>query len=282
MSEVTFEQLLECGTHFGHQTFRWNPKMKPYILTSKNKIHIINLQKTLDNLKVAQKLVAQTIKAGKSVIFVGTKKQAREIIKEEAERCGMFYVNHRWLGGMLTNYETVRKSIKKLEKIEKMEEDENQSLLTKKELSKLNKKKEKLILVLGGIRNMKKMPGLFFIVDTKKEYIAVTEARKLGIDIIGMVDTNTDPSNILCPIPGNDDSIKSIRLITKTIADAVIDATGKEKLKQVKEEKAVKKAEEKEVKKNVAKKETVKKTEEKATKEKKETKKTPKRKRTEA
>jgi len=223
---VTMKDLLECGVHFGHQKRRWNPKMKKYIFGVRKNIYIIDLQKTLRHIKYAYNVVKNAAEEGKTILFVGTKKQAVEAIKEHAERCGMPYVNHRWLGGMLTNFKTIQKSIRKLEIIEKMEETGQINLLTKKERLILARRKAKLEKFIGGIRHMKTIPDMLFIVDTVKEKIAVGEANKLGLPIVAPVDTNCDPDLIDYPIPGNDDAIRSVNLFCKTIADAIIE--GKE------------------------------------------------------
>ncbi len=224
MSVVTMKSLLESGVHFGHQTKRWDPRMKKYIFTARNGIHIIDLQKTVVAIKEAYEVVRKQVKDGKSVLFVGTKKQAQQAIEREAKRCGMYYVNNRWLGGMLTNFKTIKKSIHRLKKIEKMEIDGTFESLTKKEVSKLNKERAKLEKNLGGIKEMKDIPGVIFIIDTRKEGIAVAEARRMGIPVIAVVDTNCDPTNIDYPVPGNDDAIRAITLFTQIIANAVIDA----------------------------------------------------------
>ena len=223
---VTMKDLLECGVHFGHQKRRWNPKMKKYIFGERKNIYIIDLQQTLRHFKYVYNVVKNAAEEGKTILFVGTKKQAVEAIKEHATRCGMPYVNHRWLGGMLTNFKTIQKSIRKLEIIEKMEESGQINLLTKKERLILARRKAKLEKVLGGIRNMKKIPDMLFIIDTVKEKIAVGEANRLGIPIVAPVDTNSDPDLVDYPIPGNDDAIRSVNLFCKTIADAIIE--GKE------------------------------------------------------
>lgn len=224
MSVISMKQLLEAGVHFGHQTRRWNPKMAPYIFTERNGIYIIDLQKTVKKIEEAYVFIKDVVQEGKSVLFVGTKKQAQESVREEAERCGMFYVNERWLGGMLTNFATIRKRVDRLCELEKMEESGHFDLLPKKEVTKLKAEKEKLQRFLGGIKNMKELPGALFVVDTRKERIAVLEARKLGIPIVGIVDTNCDPDEIDYVIPGNDDAIRAVRLITSKIADAVLEA----------------------------------------------------------
>jgi len=223
---VTMKDLLECGVHFGHQKRRWNPKMKKYIFGVRKNIYIIDLQKTLRHIKYAYNIVKNAAEEGKTILFVGTKKQAVEAIKEHATRCGMPYVNHRWLGGMLTNFKTIQKSIRKLEIIEKMEETGQINLLTKKERLILARRKAKLEKFIGGIRHMKTIPDMLFIIDTVKEKIAVGEANKLGLPIVAPVDTNCDPDLIDYPIPGNDDAIRSVNLFCKTIADAIIE--GKE------------------------------------------------------
>lgn len=224
MGLVSMKQLLEAGVHFGHQTRRWNPKMAPYIFTERNGIYIIDLQKTLKKIDEAYNFIKEVVSEGKSVLFVGTKKQAQETIREEAERCGMFYVNVRWLGGMLTNFQTIRKRVERLQEIEKMEETGHFELLPKKEVTQLQSEKEKLLRFLGGIKEMDKLPGAVFIVDARKEHIAVCEARKLGIPIVGIVDTNCDPDEIDYIIPGNDDAIRAVRLLTSKMADAVLEA----------------------------------------------------------
>ncbi len=224
MAVITMKQLLEAGVHFGHQTRKWNPKMGKYIYAARNDIHIIDLQLTVGLIEEAYKFVVETVKAGKSILFVGTKKQAQEAIKEEAERCGMFYVNSRWLGGTLTNFKTIRSRIDRMVKLEKMEENGEFDLLPKKEVAKLKEEMNKLETNLGGIRNMNKMPGAMFVVDPHNEDIAVSEARKLGIPVIAITDTNCDPDLIDYVIPGNDDAIRAIKLISSVIANAVIEA----------------------------------------------------------
>jgi small subunit ribosomal protein S2 len=218
------KSLLESGVHFGHQTKRWNPKMSRYIFSQRNGIHIIDLQKTSTCIVEAYEAARATVKEGKSILFVGTKKQAQLVIETEAKRCGMPYVNNRWLGGMLTNFSTIKKSIATLKRIEKMENDGTFESMTKKEVSLLTKQKTKLEKNLGGIKDMKDLPGALFVIDTKKEAIAVTEAKKLGIPVIAVVDTNCDPTDITYPIPGNDDAIRAISLFVEIIARAVIDA----------------------------------------------------------
>ena len=231
MAVVTMKSLLESGVHFGHQVKRWDPRMKKYIFAERNGIHIIDLQKTIVSIKDAYEAVRKVTVAGKSVLFVGTKKQAQQAIAKEAERCGMYYVNNRWLGGMLTNFSTIKKSLTRLKKLEKMEIDETFDNLTKKEIASLQKEKAKLEKNLGGIKEMKELPGIIFIIDTHKEQIAVTEARRMGIPIVAVVDTNCNPEGIDYPIPGNDDAIRAITLFTQIIANAVIDADNEAGLK---------------------------------------------------
>lgn len=231
MAVVTMKNLLESGVHFGHQVKRWDPRMKQYIFAERNGIHIIDLQKTIAAIKEAYDVVRKTTMAGKGILFVGTKKQAQQAIQKEAERCGQFYVNNRWLGGMLTNFSTIKKSLQRLKKIEKMEVDGTFDNLTKKEVSALQKEKSKLEKNLGGIKEMKELPGAIFIIDTHKEQIAVAEARRMGIPIIAVVDTNCNPEGINYPIPGNDDAIRAITLFTSVIANAVIESDNEESLK---------------------------------------------------
>ncbi|MDN5276759.1 MAG: small subunit ribosomal protein [Clostridiales bacterium] len=223
MAVVNMKQLLEAGVHFGHQTRRWNPKMAPYIFTERNGIYILDLQKTVKLLEQAYNFVRDVAAEGKGVLFVGTKKQAQESIETEAKRCGMFYVNHRWLGGMLTNFTTISQRIRRLKELEEMETNGMFDVLPKKEVIKLRAEKEKLEKNLGGIKEMRELPGAVFIVDPKKEHIAVREARILGIPIVAIVDTNCDPDEIDYVIPGNDDAIRAIKLITSKIADAVLE-----------------------------------------------------------
>ena len=223
MAVVSMKQLLEAGCHFGHQTRRWNPKMAPYIFAERNGIYIIDLSKTVYKLDDAYEFVKSVAASGKSVLFVGTKKQAQAAVKDEAERCGMFYVNERWLGGMLTNYKTISARIRRLAEIKRMQEDGTFDALTKKEVAKLTLEMEKLEKYLNGIKDMKGMPGAIFIVDPKKEKIAVKEAKVLGIPIVGMCDTNCDPDDIDYVIPTNDDAIRAVKLIAGTIANAVIE-----------------------------------------------------------
>ncbi|WP_245807335.1 30S ribosomal protein S2 [Desulfurobacterium atlanticum] len=217
------KELLEAGVHFGHQKERWNPKMKRFIFTERNGIHIIDLQKTLKYFDEAYDFVADLIANGGTILFVCTKKQGQDIVKEEAERCGMYYINKRWLGGIITNFETIKKSIFKLKMLKKMEEEGIFEKLPKKEAMKLRRKKEKLEKYIGGIENMKKIPDALFIVDVVREENAVTEARKAGVPIVALVDTNADPDLIDYPIPANDDAIRAIRLLTSRIADAVLE-----------------------------------------------------------
>ncbi len=224
MSVISMKQLLEAGVHFGHQTRRWNPKMGQYIFTERNGIYIIDLQKTVHKVDEAYEFVKKIAGEGKSILFVGTKKQAQDSIKEEAERCGQFYVNERWLGGMLTNYKTIQSRIEFLRNLERMEEDGTFDLLPKKEVAMLRSKKEKLERFLGGIKDMGKLPGALFVVDPRKEHIAVAEARLLNIPIVAIVDTNCDPDEIDYVIPGNDDAIRAVKLLAAKMADAVIEA----------------------------------------------------------
>lgn len=223
MAYVTMKELLEAGVHFGHQTKRWNPKMKPYIFGARNGIYIIDLQKTVSMFKIAYDFVRDQVAQGKSVLFVGTKKQARESIYEEANRCEMFYVHNRWLGGMLTNFQTIRKSILRLNYLNDIQNDESINLFPKKERLKLAKERVKLDNNLGGIRTMNGLPGAIFVVDPKNEAIAVKEGQRLNIPIVSIVDTNCDPDEVDYLIPGNDDAIRSIRLLTERIADACIE-----------------------------------------------------------
>ena len=222
-SVVSMKQLLEAGVHFGHQTRRWNPKMAPYIFTERNGIYIIDLQKTVKKLEEAYSFVREISTEGKSVLFVGTKKQAQDSVKEEALRAGAYYVNARWLGGMLTNFTTIRRRIDRLNQLRTMESDGTFDLLPKKEVIKLNLEIEKLEKFMGGIKDMKEIPGALFIVDPRKERIAVAEAKKLGIPIVAIVDTNCDPDEIDYVIPGNDDAIRAVKLISGAIANAVIE-----------------------------------------------------------
>ena len=223
MSVISMKQLLEAGVHFGHQTRRWNPKMAPYIFTERNGIHIIDLQKSVGKVDEAYNAISDIAAQGGTILFVGTKKQAQEAVKTEAERCGMYFVNERWLGGMLTNFKTIQTRIKRLEQLHTMEEDGTFALLPKKEVVKLNLEIEKLEKFLGGIKNMKKLPAALFIVDPRKEKIAVAEAKKLNIPIVAIVDTNCDPDEVDYVIPGNDDAIRAVKLIAGAIANAVIE-----------------------------------------------------------
>ncbi len=223
MAVISMKQLLEAGVHFGHQTRRWNPKMAKYIFTERNGIYIIDLQKTVKKVDEAYNFLRSVAEEGKSVLFVGTKKQAQEAVKEEALKADMFYVNERWLGGMMTNFQTIQKRINRLKELETMEEDGTFEVLTKKEVLQLRHEMEKLEKFLGGIKDMKKLPGALFIVDPRKERIAVAEARKLNIPIVAIVDTNCDPDEIDYVIPGNDDAIRAVKLLTGRMADAVIE-----------------------------------------------------------
>ncbi len=230
MAIISMKQLLEAGVHFGHQTRRWNPKMAPYIFTDRNGIYIIDLQKTVKKIEEAYNFIKGLSAAGGTVLFVGTKKQAQEAVREEAERCSMFYVNQRWLGGMLTNFQTIRRRIDRLIELEKMEAEGALESLPKKEIAELAREKEKLEKSVGGIKGMKKPPDALFVIDPRKERIAVAEARKLGIPIVAIVDTNCDPEEIDYVIPGNDDAIRAVRLLTSKIADAVIEGRQGEQL----------------------------------------------------
>lgn len=224
MAVISMKQLLEAGVHFGHQTRRWNPKMATYIFTERNGIYIIDLQKTVKKLEEAYFFVRDMAASGKSILFVGTKKQAQDAIKEEAERCGQFYVNARWLGGMLTNFKTIQSRIARLKEIEAMSEDGTFDVLPKKEVIELKKEWDKLEKNLGGIKDMKKLPDAIFVVDPKKEHICIQEAHTLGITLLGIVDTNCDPEELDYVIPGNDDAIRAVKLIVSKMADAVIEA----------------------------------------------------------
>jgi small subunit ribosomal protein S2 len=224
MAVISMKQLLEAGVHFGHQTRRWNPKMEKYIFTERNGIYIIDLQKTVKKVEEAYNFVKSVAESGGTILFVGTKKQAQDSVKEEAERCGMFYINQRWLGGTLTNFQTIQKRTARLHELEKMQEDGTFDLLPKKEVILLRKEQERLEKFLGGIKNMKQLPDAIFVIDPRKERIAVAEARKLGIPIVGIVDTNCDPDEIDYVIPGNDDAIRAVKLLTAKMADAVVEA----------------------------------------------------------
>jgi len=223
MPVISMKQLLEAGVHFGHQTRRWNPKMAEYIFTERNGIYIIDLQKTVRKVEEAYNIIRDIAAEGKNILFVGTKKQAQTAIEEEAKRCNMYYVNNRWLGGMLTNYKTIKIRIDRLHKLEKMEEDGTFEALPKKEVIKLKLQRAKLNKFLGGIKDMKSLPGAIFVVDPRKERIAIKEAQKLGITVVSIVDTNCDPEEADYVIPGNDDAIRAVRLLTATMANAVLE-----------------------------------------------------------
>ena len=223
MAVVAMKQLLEAGVHFGHQTRRWDPKMAEYIFQARNGIHIIDLQKTSKKLDEAYAFIKEQVEEGKTVLFVGTKKQAQECVKEAAEKCGMYYVDQRWLGGMLTNFGTIKTRIKRLKDLEKMQEDGTFDVLPKKEVILLKKEMEKLEKNLGGIKDMEEKPGVIFLIDPKKERIAILEAKKLNIPVVGVVDTNCNPEDLDYPIPGNDDAIRAVKLITDVMANAVIE-----------------------------------------------------------
>ena len=244
MAVISMKQLLEAGVHFGHQTRRWNPKMAPYIFTERNGIYIIDLQKTVKKIDEAYDFMKEVAATGKPILFVGTKKQAQAAIEDEARRCGQYFVNQRWLGGMLTNYKTISARIKRLYDIQKMEEDGTFAKLAKKEVIKLRAEAEKLERFLGGIKEMKGMPGAMFIVDPKKEKIAVKEARILGIPIVGIVDTNCDPDDVDYVIPANDDAIRAVKLIAGRMADAIIEANQGESFDEGTPEEAAEAAEE--------------------------------------
>ena len=223
MAVVAMKQLLEAGVHFGHQTRRWDPKMAEYIFQARNGIHIIDLQKTSKKIDEAYAFLKEQVEEGKTVLFVGTKKQAQECVKEAAEKSGMYYVDQRWLGGMLTNFDTIRTRVQRLKDLEKMQEDGTFEVLPKKEVILLKKEMEKLERNLGGIKDMEKIPGVIFLVDPKKEHIAILEAKKLGIPVIGLVDTNCNPEEVDYAIPGNDDAIRAVKLITDVMANAIIE-----------------------------------------------------------
>ena len=242
MSVISMKQLLEAGVHFGHQTRRWNPKMAEYIYTERNGIHIIDLQKSVGKVDEAYKAVADIAANGGTILFVGTKKQAQDAIASEAERCGMFYVNERWLGGMLTNFKTIQSRINRLKEIEAMEEDGTFDVLPKKEVINLKKELEKLQKNLGGIKEMKRLPDAIFIVDPKKERICIQEAHALGIELIGIADTNCDPDELDYVIPGNDDAIRAVKLIVSKMADAVIEANQGEEAAPAEEEEVAEEA----------------------------------------
>ena len=242
MSVISMKQLLEAGVHFGHQTRRWNPKMKPYIYTERNGIYIIDLQKSVGMVDDAYNAIGDCVANGGTILFVGTKKQAQDSIKSEAERCGMYYVNERWLGGMLTNFKTIQSRINRLKEIEAMEEDGTFDVLPKKEVINLKKELEKLQKNLGGIKDMKRLPDAIFIVDPKKERICVQEAHALGIELIGIADTNCDPDELDYVIPGNDDAIRAVKLIVSKMADAVIEANQGEEAAPAEEEEVAEEA----------------------------------------
>ena len=233
MAVVSMKQLLEAGVHFGHQTRSWNPKMATYIYTERNGIYIVDLQKTVKKLEEAYNFVKDVAASGKTVLFVGTKKQAQEAIKEEATRCSMFYVNSRWLGGMLTNFKTMRGRVDRMNQLKKMEEDGTFDMLPKKEVIKLMHEQEKLEKYLGGVKDMKQLPGAVFVVDPRKEHNAIAEARKLKIPVVAIVDTNCDPDEIDYVIPGNDDAIRAIRLISGVMANAVTEGKQGEEVEEV-------------------------------------------------
>ena len=242
MSVISMKQLLEAGVHFGHQTRRWNPKMKPYIYTERNGIYIIDLQKSVGMVDDAYNAIGDCVANGGTILFVGTKKQAQDSIKSEAERCGMYYVNERWLGGMLTNFKTIQTRIATLKKYEEMEQDGTFDVLPKKEVINLKKELEKLQKNLGGIKEMKRLPDAIFIVDPKKERICVQEAHALGIELIGIADTNCDPDELDYVIPGNDDAIRAVKLIVSKMADAVIEANQGEEAAPAEEEEVAEEA----------------------------------------
>ncbi|MFC4023124.1 30S ribosomal protein S2 [Oceanobacillus longus] len=233
MAAISMKQLLEAGVHFGHQTRRWNPKMKKYIFTERNGIYIIDLQKTVKKVDEAYNYVKEIAANGGTVLFVGTKKQAQDSVRDEAIRSGMYYVNQRWLGGTLTNFQTIRKRINRLKSIEKMEEDGTFEVLPKKEVVNLNKEKDRLVKFLGGIKEMTKIPDALFVVDPRKERIAIAEAHKLNIPIIGIVDTNCDPDEIDYVIPANDDAIRAVKLLTSKMADAILEVKQGEETEEV-------------------------------------------------
>ncbi|MFT9494978.1 30S ribosomal protein S2 [Anaerosolibacter sp.] len=232
MSVISMKQLLEAGVHFGHQTRRWNPKMAEYIFTERNGIYIIDLQKTVKKVEEAYSFVKEVAASNKTMLFVGTKKQAQESIEQEAKRCGMYFVNQRWLGGMLTNYKTIRRRIERLNELVRMEENGLFDVLPKKEVIKLKAEQEKLEKFLGGIKEMNDLPGALFVVDPRKERIAVQEAQKLGIPVVGIVDTNCDPDEVDYVIPANDDAIRAVKLITAKIADAMIEGRQGEQMEE--------------------------------------------------
>ena len=239
MAVVAMKQLLEAGVHFGHQTRRWDPKMAEYIFQARNGIHIIDLQKTSKKLDEAYAFMKEQAEEGKTVLFVGTKKQAQDCVKEAAEKSGMFYINQRWLGGMLTNFETIRARVERLKELERMQEDGTFEVLPKKEVIILKKEMEKLERNLGGIKDMEELPGVMFIVDPKKERIGILEARKLNIPVVGLIDTNCNPEDVDYPIPGNDDAIRTVKLITDVMANAVIEGRQGESLEMTEEQEEV-------------------------------------------
>ncbi len=239
MAVVAMKQLLEAGVHFGHQTRRWDPKMAEYIFQARNGIHIIDLQKTSKKLDEAYAFMKEQAEEGKTVLFVGTKKQAQDCVKEAAEKSGMFYINQRWLGGMLTNFETIRARVERLKELERMQEDGTFEVLPKKEVIILKKEMEKLERNLGGIKDMEELPGVMFIVDPKKERIGILEARKLNIPVVGLIDTNCNPEDVDYPIPGNDDAIRAVKLITDVMANAVIEGRQGESLEMTEEQEEV-------------------------------------------
>ena len=243
MAVVAMKQLLEAGVHFGHQTRRWDPRMAEYIFQARNGIHIIDLQKTSKKLDEAYAFIKEQAEEGKTILFVGTKKQAQDCVKEAAEKSGMFYVNERWLGGTLTNFKTIRKRIERLKELEKMQEDGTFDVLPKKEVILLKKEMDKLEKNLGGIKNMEVVPDVIFVVDPKKEHIAIKEARKLGLPIVGLVDTNCDPNDVDYVIPGNDDAIRAVKLVTDVLANAVIEGKQGEIL-ETEEEQSLEESEE--------------------------------------
>jgi len=261
MSEITMKQLLESGVHFGHQTNRWDPKMKPYIYGARSGIYIIDLQKTLVRFQEAEKVVRDMARAGKKILFVATKKQAQELIAEEATRCGMYYINQRWLGGTLTNFTTIRKSIARLHELEKMDEENQFDLLHKKEALRMRREIDKLNKFFRGIKNMKDLPEALFIVDTRKEKIALAEGKKLGIKIIAMVDTNSNPDDVDYPIPANDDAMRSIKLFASRLADICLEGQEMNRIIQEKENAKKEEAKREEAKREEAKKAEAKKTE---------------------
>ncbi|MFA8437477.1 30S ribosomal protein S2 [Pueribacillus sp. YX66] len=236
MAVISMKQLLEAGVHFGHQTRRWNPKMKPYIFTERNGIYIIDLQKTVKKVEEAYQFIREVAANGGNILFVGTKKQAQESVKDEAERSGQFYINQRWLGGTLTNFQTIQKRIARLKDLERMEEDGTFNVLPKKEVILLKKEMDRLEKFLGGIKEMKNLPDAIFIIDPRKERIAIAEARKLGIPIVAIVDTNCDPDEVDYVIPGNDDAIRAVKLLTGKMADAILEAKQGEEMAQTEEE----------------------------------------------